>query len=157
MMVAAPFRKSAVLMNVLRLLYYCIPVIAAFAYIYIIINVYTARGVKDCLKVLIVPFVTLVLVTVFRKGVNADRPGNNDGIEPLIPRAKKGESFPSRHTACLGIIAMAGLFCNVYIGIALWLLTVIQGAVRIIAGAHYPKDIFSGMVVSVVLGLMFYL
>ena len=155
--ISKPFRQNNSLLMLLKILYYIIPAITAIIYLYIIINTYITKGWTACAKVLVIPFFTLVLVTFFRKIVNARRPYSRDNISPLIARVKEGESFPSRHTASLGIIAMAGLYCNIWLGILLWCMTIIQGFVRIICGVHYPRDIFSGIAVAVLAGLLFFI
>lgn len=153
--ITEPFRKSRILLNVLTFLYYAIPAATVLIYVYIIIYTFIDRGLLECARVVLLPLITLILVTVFRKRVDAKRPSLGDGIEPLIKTRKVSESFPSRHTASLAIIAMAGLYVNLRLGVLLWILTLLQGLIRIISGAHYPKDIAGGIVVGLVIGLLF--
>lgn len=155
--ITKPFKEHITLLKVLKVLYYIVPVITALIYFYIIIATYFTRDIYACIKTILIPFVTFVAVTIFRKIVNSDRPYTRDNITPLIPRDKGGESFPSRHTASLGIIAMAGLYYNIWLGAVLWCMTVIQGFVRIICGVHYPKDIISGIIISILCGLLFFI
>jgi membrane-associated phospholipid phosphatase len=155
--ISNPFRRLPFLLLLLRLMYYAIPAATVLIYVYIIINVYINRGALECSRVVLLPLITLILVTVFRKRVNADRPAAGDGIEPLIQTRKLKESFPSRHTASLAIIAMAGLYCDWRLGILLWCMTLLQGLIRIISGAHYPKDIAGGIAVGLLIGLLFFI
>lgn len=155
--ITKPFCRMQFLKMILRILYFGIPVVTALIYIYIIINIYLSSGVYECAKVMLVPFVTLILVTLFRKAVNAPRPAENDSVTPLIRHDKSGESFPSRHTASLAVIAMAGLYFDLRIGIILWCMTLVQGIVRIIAGVHYPKDILCGMAAGFIFGLILFI
>ena len=54
----------------------------------------------------IVPAVTVVLVTLLRNALNRPRPFERYGYTPLVSHGK-GKSFPSRHTACAVVIGMA--------------------------------------------------
>lgn len=155
--ITKPFKKHAVLLKILKILYYTIPIITALTYFYIILTTYISGNLHECIKTILIPFVTFVAVTIFRKIVNSERPYTRDNITPLISRDKGGESFPSRHTASLGIIAMAGLYYNIWLGIILWCMTIIQGIVRIICGVHYPEDIISGIIISLLSGLSFFI
>jgi phosphatidylglycerophosphatase B len=62
-------------------------------------------------RVLLVPAVVFLSVTLLRKLWNFPRPYEALNIHPLIPRDKKGQSFPSRHVASATILAAA--FCYI--------------------------------------------
>ena len=53
--------------------------------------------------------VAFAAVTLFRKAVNAPRPYETLGIDPLIEKDTAGRSFPSRHTFSLFMIAATWL------------------------------------------------
>ena len=155
--ISKPYKENRLLLFILRFIYYSFPVITFILYIMMILYSFYYIDIQTCLKVVIIPFVTFVLVSVLRKIFNIQRPSKAVKISPRIPRSKDGESFPSRHTVSLGIIAMAGLYLNIYLGIILWAMTIIQGAVRVIAGVHYPKDIYCGIIISVLSGISFFI
>ena len=155
--ISKPYKENRLLLFILRFIYYSFPVITFILYIMMILYSFYYIDIQTCLKVVIIPFLTFVLVSVLRKIFNIQRPYEAVRISPLIPRSKDGESFPSRHTVSLGIIAMAGLYLNIYLGIILWAMTIIQGAVRVITGVHYPKDIYCGIIISVLSGISFFI
>ena len=155
--ISKPYKENRLLLFILRFIYYSFPVITFILYIMMILYSFYYIDIQTCLKVVIIPFLTFVLVSVLRKIFNIQRPYEAVRIFPLIPRSKDGESFPSRHTVSLGIIAMAGLYLNIYLGIILWAMTIIQGFVRVIAGVHYPKDIYCGIIISVLSGISFFI
>ena len=58
------------------------------------------------LRLVLVPAISFVSLSVVRRGLNRPRPYEALDIVPLIPREKKGESFPSRHVFSVFVIAM---------------------------------------------------
>ena len=64
-------------------------------------------GEKDpkLLRAILVPAISFVLVTVFRKIINAPRPYEKFEMPPVIEKDTKGKSFPSRHVFSVFIIA----------------------------------------------------
>ena len=58
------------------------------------------------LRLVLVPAVSFVSLSVVRRGLNRPRPYEALDIVPLIPRDKKGASFPSRHVFSVFVIAM---------------------------------------------------
>lgn len=155
--ITAPVQSSPLLMNILKLSYYILPPVTAIIYFILTAWLFINKDYKTLFKVVVIPFITFMFVTVFRKIVNKKRPYTAEDITPLICRDKKGESFPSRHTASLAIISMAGIYCNLTLGIILWIMTIIQGLVRILCGVHYPKDIIAGIIISILFGMLFFL
>lgn len=111
-------------------------------------------GDMRIIRCIAVPAVTFVLATAVRSGINAPRPYEKLDITPLIPKSTKGNSFPSRHTVCIAIIAAAWLYVNIPIGIALCVITVITAVIRPIMGVHFPRDTIAGIVFSAVCGVV---
>ncbi len=134
-------------------LYKFLPVVVAAAYLIIL---FTLWGYQDYrfARALEVPLFLVLGVTVLRKVINAKRPYEEDGFEPMIEKAKEGESFPSRHVASATIIAMAALQVNIATGIMLLLISILMGVMRVIAGVHHKEDVIAGFAISVVVGVM---
>lgn len=104
-------------------------------------------------RIILVPLTGFVAVSLIRKLFNIKRPYVRYNIEPLINKEKKGESFPSRHTFSIGIIAMVCMYTNVWLGIAMLLLSVILALSRVLAGVHYIKDVVAALVLAVIWGV----
>ena len=94
-----------------------------------------------------------VLLTLFRKYLNAQRPYEKFGFTPLIKKETRGCSFPSRHTFSAAIIGMSLLkVYPLWGGIVLGLAAVLA-ALRVILGVHFIKDTAAGLLIGIVLGL----
>jgi len=104
--------------------------------------------------VLLVPAITFVAVTVIRRIWNLPRPYEKLEIEPLIPREKKGHSFPSRHVASVTVIAVACFYVWPPLGIAMSVIGLLISIIRPLAGIHFPLDAVAGMALSLMMGII---
>ena len=120
---------------------------AAFAVLEIYLLI---RGDARIIRCTLVPLTAFVLTTVIRSTINAPRPYEKLNITPLIKKNTKGKSFPSRHTACIVIIAAAWLYVNVPVGIFLMFVSAVIMVIRPLSGVHFPRDVAAGAVLSAV-------
>ncbi len=67
---------------------------------------------------------------------------------PLIPH-KPSNGFPSDHVLWSAAISAITFSTNKYIGLFLWLLTLLVGASRVYVGVHHPIDIVASMVIAI--------
>ena len=99
------------------------------------------------LQALLVPGISFILVSVFRYLLNAPRPYEVTGKEPIIKRKGKGKSFPSRHTFSTFVIAVTVFY--------FW---PVAGILTGIAGAHFVRDVIAGAIIGIGCGIIgFYL
>ena len=105
-------------------------------------------------RVLLIPAFVFGTVTVVREFFNLQRPYEKLDIEPLIPREKKGRSFPSRHAASGVVIAAAYWYIWPTAGIAFGVIALVIAAIRILGGIHFPRDIAAGMLLSLAAGAL---
>ncbi len=77
------------------------------------------------------------------------RPFVVDHFIPLIPHAADN-GFPSDHTLLTSAIASVVWFYNKKVSAVLWLLALVIGASRVLAGIHHPIDIAGAIVISIV-------
>lgn len=108
-------------------------------------------------KAILVPAVSFVLVSLFRKGVNRRRPYEALDIRPLIHKNTKGKSFPSRHVFSVFVIAMTWGWICPPVGAALMAVGVLVALIRVIGGVHYPSDVLAGAIAGILSGLALYL
>lgn len=59
-----------------------------------------------------------------------------------------GHSFPSGHASFVFTLAFFAWFSDKRIGAALFLIAVLMGIARVVAGFHYPSDIAGGMAIA---------
>ena len=112
---------------------------------------------EDLVKILFVPGLTLIFVTVLRLFIERPRPYMEEGagIMPLVEKKKaRKHSFPSRHLACAAVIAMT--FLPFYPIVSLFLLgaSVVLGYLRFAMGWHYPSDVVAGWCLGVFMGYL---
>ena len=70
-------------------------------------------------KLILTPLTSFIVVSFFRKCIDAKRPYVKYNITPLVKKDKKGESMPSRHVFSITIIAMCWLYIYQPVGIVL--------------------------------------
>lgn len=117
-------------------------------------------GIRDLVKILFIPLLTLLAVTILRLAVRRARPYSKDGadITPLVEKKNVDDkSFPSRHLACATVIAMTFLPFYPIAGGILLCLSVLLGYIRFALGLHYPSDLLVGAGLGTILGSLIFL
>ncbi|MBQ5590567.1 MAG: phosphatase PAP2 family protein [Clostridia bacterium] len=105
---------------------------------------------ENLIQYLIFPFVSFVILSVFRKLFNAPRPYEKFGYKPIgKDKAKLGQSFPSRHVFSAFIIALMIFDFCVPVGIIFLCLSVILAITRVMCGVHFIKDVIAGMLFAI--------
>ena len=113
-------------------------------------------GEKDpkLLKVILVPAISFILVTVLRKIINAPRPYEKFDMPPVIEKDTKGKSFPSRHVFSVFIIAVTIFYSHPGPGILIGLIGVAMAVIRVLGGVHEPRDVIVGAVIGLLCGIV---
>jgi len=97
------------------------------------------------------------LVEIIKALSDRDRPFLTLDKTRVIGWREKGDSFPSGHTTQIFFL-MTLFVLNFQPGlgasIALYAIAVSVGLTRIYVGAHYPRDVFAGMVLGSVWGII---
>lgn len=112
----------------------------------------TAYSPERLVRAIIVPLAVFLVTTAVRKGINAPRPYEYSGITPLIPKSTKGNSCPSRHTACAIVIALAWCYGYPLFGIEMLVIAAAIAISRPLMGVHYPLDVLFGAAIALVIG-----
>ncbi len=105
-------------------------------------------------QVLLVPVISFIIVTIFRRIVSAKRPYEVWDVQPLIEKETAGRSFPSRHAFSAFMIAMAMLWLCVPAGIVLLVVAALLSVVRVIARVHFVRDVIAGAAIAVGLAIL---
>ena len=110
-------------------------------------------------KALLVPAVSFVLLSVFRKAVNRPRPYEKFQLEPVIKKDTKGHSFPSRHVFSATMIAMTFLLMSPWswLGVIFLFVSIALAVVRVVSGVHFISDVIAGIIVAVAAAVFGYL
>lgn len=112
------------------------------------------------MRALIVPALCFLVVTVLRPIINRRRPYDAFDLPPVGKwRKGKGKSMPSRHTASAAAVAFAVIyvFPSITVSIAMGLLALLIGFLRIASGQHYPSDVAAAIVLSAILSYIGYM
>ena len=117
----------------------------------------------ECILYILVPGISFLLITLFRKKLNAPRPYEVYGFEPAIPKDTKGNSFPSRHVFSIFMIAMTYSYSALFqddikLIVSIFAMGVVLAIIRVLGGVHFLKDVMAGAISGIVLGYVgFYL
>lgn len=138
-------------------IYLAYPCLLCWLFFHNGISSITSRNIDTSFwKALLVPAISFVLVSLFRKALNAPRPYEVFGLPPVIAKDTKGKSFPSRHTFSIFVIGMTFLAtCPLpWTGWLVLALGVCLATVRVLAGVHFPKDVIAGALLGITFGLL---
>ena len=110
-------------------------------------------------KALLVPGISFVLLSLFRKFINRPRPYEKFQVPPVIKKDTKGHSFPSRHVFSATMIAITFLLMSPWswLGVIFLIVSIALAVVRVVSGVHYISDVVAGIIVAVVAAVLGYL
>ncbi len=98
-----------------------------------------------------------LLVEIIKALSDRDRPFINIDKTRIIGWQEKGDSFPSGHTSQIFFLASLFIY-SLRLGFgesfALYVVASLVGFTRIYVGAHYPRDVFAGVVLGSVWGIL---
>lgn len=100
-------------------------------------------------KLLLIPGISFLIVSFFRRKINAPRPYEVLDIEPIIKKSTRGQSFPSRHVFSVYVIAMSLYYISAPVGISLMLVGIVVSLVRVLGGVHFPRDVIGGAIIGI--------
>lgn len=147
------FKRNKPCNTVLKLCYNFLPLIMFVSYSILIVFMFFS-DIKIFAKITLSPLTVFATVTFFRKIFNRPRPYEKFATTSVFGKNKKGESMPSRHTACAFIIAMAFMYVSIPLGIAYLIISALIMISRVLAGVHFISDVIAGMVISLLYGYL---
>ena len=98
-----------------------------------------------------------ILVSLFRRMIDAPRPYELYGISGKAPRKKCGESFPSRHVFSAVLISFVYFEIAPYIALILLSLSLLLCISRVLLGIHFVRDVLFGILIGATLGALLFL
>lgn len=150
------FKEKQIRFDILKFLYKVLPVLEAAVYCGLIIYSFVKEDYLMLTKCIVVPATAFVVVSIFRKLIDSQRPYTKYDITPLINKDKIGESFPSRHTLSAFLITMTGFYVYFPVGIVLAVMSLIIAITRVVAGVHFTKDVIAGAVIGILSGIIYF-
>lgn len=153
---SAYFSETKARNNTIKALHDVLPLVMYIFYPVqlIFLAVQEGLGSEVFLRFTLIPLGTLILVTVIRALINAKRPYEVYDYTPPVHKDTKGKSFPSRHTVCAFIIAMAFLYVQLKIGVIMLFIAAAIAVTRVLAGVHFIRDVVSGAALGVLIGAL---
>lgn len=145
------FKRNKPCNTVLKLCYNFLPLIMFVSYGILIVFMFFS-DIKIFARITLSPLTVFAIVTLFRKIFNRPRPYEKFATTSVFGKNKKGESMPSRHTACAFIIAMAFMYVSIPLGIAYLIISTLIMISRVLAGVHFISDVIAGMAISLLYG-----
>ena len=106
-------------------------------------------------------FVMITFAITYALGIGAralydnPRPFVVGGYEPLIAH-EADNGFPSDHMLLLSAVASVMLVYNKRVSVVLWIIALLVGVSRVVAGIHHPVDIIASIVIALVSSLLVY-
>lgn len=147
------FKRNKPCNTVLKLCYNFLPLIMFVSYGILIVFMFFS-DIKIFARITLSPLTVFAIVTFFRKIFNRPRPYEKFATTSVFGKNKKGESMPSRHTACAFIIAMAFMYVSIPLGIAYLIISTLIMISRVLAGVHFISDVIAGMAISLLYGYL---
>ncbi|MEO8538644.1 MAG: phosphatase PAP2 family protein [bacterium] len=129
---------------------YGIFVLAAFAGVFGLRELYRRpiRAVNMALLVVAAAVIAMIVLSVSSGLVVEARPFVSDRDTVQLLKHGKDNSFPSDHATLAGLIAVAAAlawprWAALFLGLG-----IVVGVSRVVAGVHYPGDVFAGWVIG---------
>lgn len=126
-------------------------ILYALGYLYIFFN-FNKFGYIDVLKYMLIPLATIVVAKILRKKINAKRPFEKMNIKSIV-KHKGGNSLPSNHSASAMVLAISLTYIFPKGFYVFFILAMITGISRIMAGLHYPIDVLCGFILGAFMGI----
>ena len=105
---------------------------------------------------ILVPGVSFLLVSLFRKNISFPRPYEVYDFVPALEKDTVGKSFPSRHTFSIFMIAFAWGQFSVAMCHFILVLGVILATIRVIGGVHFVRDVVAGAAMAIIISVVCY-
>lgn len=130
-----------------------IVVVTAMAYGLFLMGLFLGKD-PHFIPSILVPAISFLILTLVRAKINAPRPYEVFGFEPIIAKDTIGRSFPSRHVFSIFCIAAVMGINDVSISMPVALLGVILAILRVLGGVHFIKDVIAGAVSGILFAII---
>ncbi|MBR5635380.1 MAG: phosphatase PAP2 family protein [Pseudobutyrivibrio sp.] len=118
------------------------------------VSIIPESGATLLYRSIVIPGVSFVLVSLFRKLLSAPRPYEVYGFTPALKKDTKGKSFPSRHVFSIIMVAITFLQVSPVIAVILFILGAVLAVIRVVGGVHFVKDVIAGAAIAIIIGII---
>ncbi len=140
------------LTSILKLLCYTAVIATVYALFYRIAVLFAEKKYIDLALLCACLAGSFLVVTLARRFIDAKRPYELFPFYKEAPKAKKGRSFPSRHTFSIFAIGTALCYFGAAVGIIILALGVLLAVCRVLLGYHFIRDTVAGAVIGTISG-----
>ncbi len=130
-----------------------IVIVTAAAYGLFLLSLFFSKSDRLVVSIL-VPAISFLILTLIRSRINAPRPYEVFGFDPVIKKNTVGQSFPSRHVFSIFCIATVMGMVDKSLAMPMILLGVLLAILRVLGGVHFVKDVVVGAVSGVLFAMI---
>lgn len=105
---------------------------------------------------ILIPGVSFIIVSVYRKLLSAPRPYEVYGFTPALKKDTKGKSFPSRHVFSIFIVAFTVFQVFPVAGAVICVQGFLLAIIRVVGGVHFIKDVVAGFFMALIISIVCY-
>ena len=146
--------KNRPLSKTLGVISHIITLLFVLAFLFCEAIVIYAQHYRVAISMASSALVGYLLVSAAREVLDAPRPYELYDFYEILPKRKKGKSFPSRHAYSAFAIATLSFAVGFPLGIILTLLGIIMCACRALLGIHFIRDLAAGAALGIVSGAL---
>ena len=136
----------------LNLTSHIISVIFVLAFLFCVSVMIYAEAYRVALLFMSSSLAGYLLVSAAREVLDAPRPYEIYDFFEILPKKKKGKSFPSRHAYSAFVITTISFAVGTSIGIVLTVLAIVLCVCRALIGIHFVRDLVAGAALGVISG-----
>ncbi len=105
---------------------------------------------------ILVPGVSFLIVSLYRKHASAPRPYEVYEFVPALNKDTSGKSFPSRHVFSIFMVGLTWAQVSVTVSVIIIIMGVMLAIIRVIGGVHFIKDVIAGAAIAILISIICY-
>ncbi len=154
---SARIKNNNGLVTVLKVLDKAITYVTVLLYLGLLIYsvfLIPSQGGTLLYRSILIPGVSFIFISQFRKKLSAPRPYEVYGFTPALEKDTVGKSFPSRHVFSIFMVACTYFQVSIPIGIIIMIMGLGLAVIRVVGGVHFIKDVVAGAIMAVLIGII---
>ena len=154
---SARIKNNSGLVLVLKVLDKAITYITVLLYLGLLIYsvfLIPSQGGTLLYRSILIPGVSFIFISQFRKKLSAPRPYEVYGFTPALDKDTVGRSFPSRHVFSIFMVACTYFQFSIPIGIIIMIMGLGLAVIRVVGGVHFIKDVVAGAIMAILIGII---